>query len=96
MGSRAVGALLLGACAVSGLMWLRCSHYELAVQQLREELAAAAVVRIEGDIEARRMAATVLAARARVAIAELRRHAIDPEVGEHVRTLLARIEEALR
>lgn len=83
----------LAACLVLGSL-LALTWLELRAKT--KLLAEATMARIEGTIAQRRYTASVLAARARLAIAELRRHDEDPEMGDHVRLMLWRIEEALR
>ena len=91
----------LACCVVLGsllaITWLECRAKSLLCDEYRRRLDELAVVRIAGNLEERRYAAAVLAARARVAIAELRSNLLtDKVLAPDIRILLGRIDEALR
>lgn len=92
-------ALMAALAVLSVVAWCECWEHRREAARLRAIVQEMTVREVEGDVAHQQWAASVLAARARVAIRALRKAAEDesqPEVVAHCRELLQRIEEELR
>lgn len=96
MRCRGFVAALVCAGATFLIMEGECRALRTEHARVRAELERLRLPSLAGPPEDRRRAASVVAAKARVLIADLQAWRGDEQVGPHVRVLLARIAEAAR